>query len=147
MDGARLESLRKFRLWQQKKAEEGLEQSRQELDSARKGLSDVQTGREQGLDALEKEPDSLAWKELCYAYLACQEQRMTDALQQLSASEEVFLDHQRQWMDARNEVEKMDVLIEKDRKIQSGRASYREERRMDDLHSRNAGHHGQGKHT
>lgn len=144
MDGTRLDALRKFRLMQQKKAEEGLEKSRQELDIAKNRLSDARRGRENGLVALEKQPDSLAWKELCYAYLASQEQRMVDAREQVAVSEEIFRERHRHWTDARTEVEKMDVLIEKDRKNQSRIESYQEERRIEEIHFRKTGH-GQGK--
>lgn len=139
MDGIRLEALRKYRLWQKKKAEEGLEESRAELDNARKRFSDAETGKDHGLKALEDQPESLAWKELCYAFLACEEQKMTEARQDVCRSEESFLERHHEWMAARGEVEKVDILIQKERKVQGRIESYREERRMEELHSRNPG--------
>jgi flagellar export protein FliJ len=139
MDSARLEALRKYRLWQKKQAEEGLEKSRREMESARKRFADALSGRDGGLEALEEKPDSLAWKDLCYRYLAWQDRKMADARQDVSASEQSFREKNLHWTATRCEVEKIDVLIGKEEKIQRRIGTYREERRMEEVHSRNSG--------
>lgn len=128
----RMESLKKYRQWQKRQAEEELEKSRRLLESARQTLLETEGDREKSLIALEEQPDSLSWKEICYLYLDVLDKRMENVRQELSGLQRSFEERRAIWTAAWNEMKKIEILIENEQKNRDRVSLYHEERRMDD---------------
>lgn len=129
---SRMESLKKYRQWQKRQAEDELEKSRRLLESARQTLLDAEGDREKSLMALEEKPDSLSWREICYLHLEVLDKRMEIVRGELSVLQQSFEERRSIWSSAANEMKKIEILIGNEQKNRDRTELYHAERRLDD---------------